>query len=500
MMELPLTSLILIASLVVLVLVAVLWKLRARKKPAATPRPKSPAQQTPRPSVSASKAEEAAPAASAAAQIEEVSILDEVEIYLSYGHLEQASTTLRWYVDHHRGDQEQARRLLEIYLALGDADHYAEILERLCEDPAATGVDCREDIFAGLQMDPQNLQLRVLAEVLLGMSVAAIEAELAQRRPQRVDTGQAMAHRALAEARQDLEQAIVNPEPFDLGDISLSGFNVPTDKSQRREAESPGPTQDNFPLLVGEMSLGVLDEAETTAVAGIISPLIAARQLRAAGQDDVAERILRRNLILDPRKLALHVELLELLYHRRQAATYAEELLYLYLTLWGAGAALRHRLLHYGRHLGAHLLWPELENIDDNEYRLAPLAEQYGLYVPITAIPISSPPLILEQIRRDNVIATANQDDSVLHEFNQLLDYGQVEEAVALLEMATIAQPANGDYYAPLLEMYERMDAQDRFSDFIKAVLAADTQPDEEIMRQMFDLAERLQRRTRHAI
>ncbi len=32
MMELPLTSLILIASLVVLVLIAVLWKLRTQKK------------------------------------------------------------------------------------------------------------------------------------------------------------------------------------------------------------------------------------------------------------------------------------------------------------------------------------------------------------------------------------------------------------------------------------------------------------------------------------
>jgi tetratricopeptide (TPR) repeat protein len=459
-------------------------------------------QKAPRPSASTGKVQGAAPAASAAAQIEEVSILDEVEIYLSYGHLEQASTTLRWYVDHHRGDQEQARRLLEIYLALADVDRYAEILERLCEHPAHGGVDCREDIFAGLQMDPQNLQLRVLAEALLGMSVAAIEAELAQRRPQRTDTGPALAHIALAEARQNLEQAIVNPEPFDLGGINLSGFNAPTDRGRGRgrEAESPGPTQDNRPLLVGEMSLGVLDEAETTAVAGIISPLTAARQLRAAGQDDVAERLLRRNLILDPRKLALHVELLELLYHRRQAATYAEELLYLYLTLWGAGAALRHRLLHHGQHLGAHPLWSELDNIDGNEHRLAPLAEQYGLYVPITAIPISSPPLILEQIRRDNVIVTADHDDSILHEFNQLLDYGQVEEAVSLLEMATIAQPANGDYYAPLLEMYERMDAQDRFSDFIKSVLAADTQPDEEIMRQMFDLAERLQRRTRHAI
>ncbi|MGC8504707.1 MAG: hypothetical protein ACP5MM_07920 [Acidithiobacillus sp.] len=498
MMGLPLTSLILIASLVVLVLIAVLWKLHTQKKPAAAPRPRSTVQQTPR--ASAGKVQEAAPAASAAAQIEEVSILDEVEIYLSYGHLEQASTTLRWYVDHHRGDQEQTRRLLEIYLALADVDRYAEILERLCEHTAHAGVDCREDIFAGLQLDPQNLQLRVLAEALLGMSVAAIEAELVQRRPQRADSGPTLAHNALAEARQNLEQAIVNPEPFDLGDINLSGFNAPTDKSQGREAESPGPAQDNRPLLVGEMSLGALDEAETTVVAGIISPLTAARQLRAAGQDDVAERLLRRNLILDPRKLALHVELLELLYQRRQAATYAEELLYLYLTLWGAGAALRHRLLHHGQQLGAHPLWSELDGIDGNEHRLAPLAEQYGLYVPITAIPISSPPLILEQIRRDNIIVAADHDDSILHEFNQLLDYGQVEEAVSLLEMATIAQPANGDYYAPLLEMYERMDAQDRFSDFIQAVLAADTQPDEEIMRQMFDLAERLQRRTRHAI
>ncbi|MCL5956204.1 MAG: hypothetical protein M1560_01835, partial [Gammaproteobacteria bacterium] len=49
-------------------------------------------------------------------------------------------------------------------------------------------------------------------------------------------------------------------------------------------------------------------------------------------------------------------------------------------------------------------------------------------------------------------------------------------------------------YYGPLLEMYERMDARERFSHFVKSILTTDMQPSEDIMRQMFSLAERLQR------
>ncbi|MBU2817331.1 hypothetical protein HF282_07500, partial [Acidithiobacillus ferrooxidans] len=111
-----------------------------------------------------------------------------------------------------------------------------------------------------------------------------------------------------------------------------------------------------------------------------------------------------------------------------------------------------------------------------------------------TAIPLSSPPLVTEEIHRDHRLTGNDGEDGIIEEFNMLLDYGQVNEAVDLLEKAILAQPRHDVYYGPLLEMYERMDARERFSHFVKSILTTDMQPSEDIMRQMFSLAERLQR------
>ncbi|MBU2848243.1 hypothetical protein HF925_06570, partial [Acidithiobacillus ferriphilus] len=115
-------------------------------------------------------------------------------------------------------------------------------------------------------------------------------------------------------------------------------------------------------------------------------------------------------------------------------------------------------------------------------------------------IPLSSPALVTEEIRRDHQITPKDSEDSIIEECNLLLEYGQVDEAVDLLEKATLAQPEHSVYYGPLLEMYERMDARERFSQFIQSILAMDTQPNEDIMRQMFSLAERLQRQPQRQI
>jgi tetratricopeptide (TPR) repeat protein len=255
-----------------------------------------------------------------------------------------------------------------------------------------------------------------------------------------------------------------------------------------------GSTGEGLILLTGPDDILPLDEEEYEVVASLVSPLLAARHLLACRQYPEAERLLRRQLILDPRKLILHVTLLELLYDQQRCAAYAESLLQLYITLWGAGSDLRTRLLQQGLRLGEHDLWVALAESDGKEQLLAGLAEKYGLYLPITAIPLSSPPLVTEEIHRDHRLTGNDGEDGIIEEFNMLLDYGQVNEAVDLLEKAILAQPRHDVYYGPLLEMYERMDARERFSHFVKSILTTDMQPSEDIMRQMFSLAERLQR------
>ena len=483
-MELPTGSLIIIAFLVSLVVLTGVWKASRGRQPLRAPGLQREGSGSPAPAASPVKSSLADTVTAASpVQVDEISILDEVDIYLSYGHLEQAATSLSWYVDHNPDNTQQRRRLLAIYREIPDIDHFAELLEQLIESHTIPDAEARDLVLQGLKLDPQNLQLRVTAENL-GMGGAQIAAVLAHATlaPQPAESS------ALAGAQRELQQAIVNPEPLDL-----SGF-MPRPEMRSAGVSQHGSTGEGLILLTGPDDILPLDEEEYEVVASLVSPLLAARHLLACRQYPEAERLLRRQLILDPRKLILHVTLLELLYDQQRCAAYAESLLQLYITLWGAGSDLRTRLLQQGRRLGEHDLWVALAESDGKEQLLAGLAEKYGLYLPITAIPLSSPPLVTEEIHRDHRLTGNDGEDGIIEEFNMLLDYGQVNEAVDLLEKAILAQPRHDVYYGPLLEMYERMDARERFSHFVKSILTTDMQPSEDIMRQMFSLAERLQR------
>ncbi|MBU2759690.1 tetratricopeptide repeat protein [Acidithiobacillus sulfurivorans] len=100
-------------------------------------------------------------------------LLNEANIYLEYGHHAQAATVLRWYVDLNPHETRVINQLLDTYIAMADMDSYADLLESLGEKSAKVPMDetwWRERVEHGLQQDPGNLELLVLAEKV-GMTV-----------------------------------------------------------------------------------------------------------------------------------------------------------------------------------------------------------------------------------------------------------------------------------------------------------------------------------------
>ncbi|MBE7563413.1 hypothetical protein H7F10_10730 [Acidithiobacillus sp. HP-6] len=497
-MELPLSSLIIIVLLLALVVSAGLWKLFSRKrllkntvKPQKiTPAPKNSAS-VPTVQIAGTDGSDVTHHATST-EVDETSILDEIEIYLAYGHLEQAATSLSWYVIHNPDDTRQSRRLLALYQEIPDLDRFAELLGNLCDSGIISGVEAQDLTLAGLQADPENLQLRVLAENL-GIS----NGQLAAINTIKTSEAQLAPSSALIRVQQELQQALVNPEPMDM---DLSGFSEKPLQSFQSNDPSEMVSNNVEVLLQGDVKIDAITPREWETATTLADPLATIRTLLTAQQIQEAERILKRNLIFEPRKLILHATLLDIFYRQKRCDNYAESLLQLYISLWGAGSALRTRMLKHGRQLGEHPLWDHLVASEADKHILAEQAEKYGLYLPLTAIPFSSPALVLEEIHRNHQIMAHNNDDSILEEFDSLLEYGQVEEAVDLLEKATLARPDHEFYYRPLLEMYERMGAHERFSSFTRSILNMDTPPDEEIMRQMFSLAERMQRQPQRQV
>lgn len=100
-------------------------------------------------------------------------LLNEANIYLEYGHYAQAATVLRWYVDLNPHETRVINQLLDTYLAMADMDSYAGLLESLGEKSGSVPMNeswWRERVEHGLQQDPGNLELLVLAEKV-GMAV-----------------------------------------------------------------------------------------------------------------------------------------------------------------------------------------------------------------------------------------------------------------------------------------------------------------------------------------
>ncbi|WP_308387785.1 hypothetical protein [Acidithiobacillus sp. AMEEHan] len=488
-MHLPTTSLILIGAAVFLVVAAILWKLWGRKATGpgkASETPMSTAVQAPQPPLP----EVGAPAARVA-EIEEVSILDEVEIYLAYGHIDQATTALRWYVEHHPQDQEQRNRLRNLYIEALDYPHLAELLEEDLDQQILDIHAVRDLTLQCLQKDPQNLPLRVLAETRLQLSLANIEQELGRQQPLPKENllAREQEQLELGSVHRDLQQAIVHPEPLELTDIPLHAFQRHAAEHERKEEIAADA------LLCGSEPQSPLNDEEIRVVSTLVGTGHAVALLREAGQDAAAATLLQREVVLYPKRLRLHVLLLQIFYEQGNSQDFARTLLRLHIILWGLGKALRQRLLNLGRQLGQNDLYNDLEHSEGRENQVLPsLAEKYQLYVPTSTIPVSSAQLVEERLRRDREIAEVDADDPILRDFNMLLDYGQVEEAVDLLEQSALASPRKSGYFLPLLEMYERMQARDRFARFSKRIIHSDPQPDEAILRQLYHLSERLQR------
>ncbi len=112
-------------------------------------------------------------------------LLREADIYLTYGHHAQAATVLRWYVDINPRDTAAINKLLDTYTAMADMNSYAELLERLGEKPRTVPMEAswwQRRIQEGLQQDPGNLELLVLAEKV-GMDVPLPQEDQADNTP-----------------------------------------------------------------------------------------------------------------------------------------------------------------------------------------------------------------------------------------------------------------------------------------------------------------------------
>ncbi|MCE5360741.1 MAG: hypothetical protein JJ714_07140 [Acidithiobacillus sp.] len=417
-------------------------------------------------------------------EVTEVDILDEVDIYLTYGMLDQAATSLAWYLQANPDDTVRRDQLRDLYIETEKYDLLTEMLET---DLAigAIGLDkARAIVLAAIEHQPTNLALRVFADQFLGLppetlvSIPEVEAkeELASAERPALEIG----------GYGDSLRAFPRSEGVQIGG------NTPT-KTPGGNAATSEHSEEAYRLLSGTLPLARLSEDEQRIVNTLVSPKHLLELLNKSGQVDEEIHFLTEQINKLPEDLRYHTLLLERLFSLRDKSGYGLALLHLFTVLQGRGADLRRRLLDKGKLLGESPLWDALMTAGDDLSKIRSLAEQYGFVVE-DIFESEAPSLLVSERREQNKdTPEVSVDDPIMHEYDMFIEYGQVSEAMDLLENAMLESKEPQKYFGMLLELYERVGDVQRIARFKRRMVETQGGADDGLIHTLSAMMGRMQ-------
>ncbi|RQO72925.1 hypothetical protein DBR44_08275 [Aquitalea sp. FJL05] len=422
-------------------------------------RPASP----PEPAVADETAPEDSEDQTLSYEVDDLDALAEIEVFLEFGYLEQAALALRTYVD---GPSSNApahvRRLAELYLQLDWIDDYSDMLERLHERSLLDRQQLTEAVFAGLQQDPQNLALRVLAESRLGLGIEEVNRQLGDQLP--------------ATNNEDLLLRTVMQTP---GQPAVSADEAVQLASQMQRV----------PLLVGQAELAPLSQREIDLLTSLLPAERQARILLACHQPAAALPALQQLASAPDAALTRLIDTLRACYMTRNLPLFCRYLWQFHVSVGNFGHQLKQQLLQLGCQLGQHPLLLALESQPDR-LALEELGRRFA-YIQ----PVSTPPQWRQLVTADHSPATASPLDNALSEAEQFIEFGQIDMAIQTLETAILASPAEAQLYPPLLNLYEHLGDLARFTWLAKQIRDRLATPPEEITGMLGRFVQTMQQR-----
>lgn len=376
--------------------------------------------------------------------VADTDLLTEADVYLQFGYLDRAAALLRSYVDHNPPASRELARLLGLYLRLHAIDDFTEILQRLAALGIMTEADTAQAVVEGLRCDPDNLALRVFAEETLGWDMATVSRRIGLRQP-----------------------ASPAPPPGPLA--------------------SPASTagDGSLQLVCGSQALAALNPHERMAICHLMPTRQGVRILQQHGETATAIGTLEALLAQTRHPLTPLMDILHLYYRQANLAGFTRRLWQSFVLLGGHGAALRERLLRMGFALGSHPVLDVLASAPDSA-RLEALGREWG-FVPPSATAGGGIPLVTVHA----AATTATRHDA-LAEADAYLDYGQTEQALAVLEQAVFANPADVRLYPLLLDLYQRLEATDHLRALLQHLRHTLGRPPAEVATRLAQLRQLL--------
>ena len=401
---------------------------------------------------------------------QEVDALTEYKVYKQFGYHEKAAESLSQYLTSGSAAVSDGMRstlvneLVQLWLDAKKPDELAETLRQFGN--LLTKAQTEDYIKQGLAVDKNNLNLRVLAEEVLGWGVQQTSAEIGERSgldaPAQSKQTKQKSRRALAEAENEQKVA-------DL-------VSVKTRKELVTNSKYAG-------------AILVHDE-EKAALMGFMEPESGYRLMKDRLAYDAAVSYANKAIRQANKPAALIIDALSLDYKNQNIDRFAQHLWQLYYTLGQYGRQVKERMLGWGLNLGEHPIFTQLE-ANPNEAQLREIGIANGFLDRGTSTQKAHrKPLI--RTRTDDVSVKQTPAEKVLRDVESLLMYGQLDEAMNLLEESILEYPGESQLYITLFDICERAEEWERLEQVLHKIRANIQHPPEEVVLAMSQLLQKI--------
>jgi len=401
---------------------------------------------------------------------QEVDALTEYKVYKQFGYHEKAAESLSQYLTSGSAAVSDGMRstlvneLVQLWLDAKKPDELAETLRQFGN--LLTKAQTEDYIKQGLAVDKNNLNLRVLAEEVLGWGVQQTSAEIGERNgldaPAQSKQTKQKSRRAVAEAENEQEVA-------DLASVKT-----------RKE------------LVTNSKYAGAIlvHDEEKAALMGFMEPESGYRLMKDRLAYDAAVSYANKAIRQANKPAALIIDALSLDYKNQNIDRFAQHLWQLYYTLGQYGRQVKERMLGWGLNLGEHPIFTQLE-ANPNEAQLREIGIANGFLDRGTSTQKAHrKPLI--RTRTDDVSVKQTPAEKVLRDVESLLMYGQLDEAMNLLEESILEYPSESQLYITLFDICERAEEWERLEQVLHKIRANIQHPPEEVVLAMSQLLQKI--------
>ena len=401
---------------------------------------------------------------------QEVDALTEYKVYKQFGYHEKAAESLSQYLTSGSAAVSDGMRstlvneLVQLWLDAKKPDELAETLRQFGN--LLTKAQTEDYIKQGLAVDKNNLNLRVLAEEVLGWGVQQTSAEIGERNgldaPAQSKQTKQKSRRAVAEAENEQKVA-----------------DLASAKSRKE-------------LVTNSKYAGAIlvHDEEKAALMGFMEPESGYRLMKDRLAYDAAVSYANKAIRQANKPAALIIDALSLDYKNQNIDRFAQHLWQLYYTLGQYGRQVKERMLGWGLNLGEHPIFTQLE-ANPNEAQLREIGIANGFLDRGTSTQKAHrKPLI--RTRTDDVSVKQTPAEKVLRDVESLLMYGQLDEAMNLLEESILEYPSESQLYITLFDICERAEEWERLEQVLHKIRANIQHPPEEVVLAMSQLLQKI--------